>query len=197
MPNFYQSNATEYHDRTFAVDPTSFLSPLTDRLAAGAFVLDVGCGSGRDLLWLKNRGFSVRGFERSPALTELARKNVGCEVVEGDFTTYDFSVIRADAVILIGALVHVPHFDFAAVLGNIAAALKADGLILITVKEGTDRSEGADGRIFYLYRDRDLRAVFAALRFTVLDFSRDVTQMGTGEIWLRYLLKRVDYHDGD
>ena len=190
MPNFYQSHATEYHDRTFAVDPASFLSPLTAKLAAGAFVLDVGCGSGRDLLWLKNHGFRVMGFERSPALADLARKGAGCEVIEGDFTTYDFSAIRADAIILIGALVHVPLSDFAAVLGNIAAALKADGLILITVKEGEDRSEGADGRIFYLYRDHDLRTVFAALGFAILEFSRDVSKMRTGEIWLRYLLKK-------
>jgi SAM-dependent methyltransferase len=190
MPDFYQSYANKYHDKTFLVDPSSFLSPLVTRLTAGAVVLDVGCGSGRDLLWLKNRGFAVTGFERSPALAELARKNAGCEVIEGDFTTHDFSAIQADAVILIGALVHVPQSDFEAVLRNIAAALKAGGLMLITVKEGEGQSQGADGRIFYLYQDPDLRAIFAALGFAVLDFSRDVSQMGTGEIWLRYLLKK-------
>jgi len=197
MPNFYQSNATEYHDRTFAVDPASFLSPLTDRLAAGAFVLDVGCGSGRDLLWLKNRGFSVRGFERSLALAELTRTGAARDVIEGDFTTYDFSAIRADAVVLVGALVHVPPAEFASVLRNIAAALKANGLMLITIKEGDGRSEGVDGRIFYLYRDVDLRTVFAALGFAVLEFSRDVSKMGTGEIWLRYILKRANCNDGN
>jgi len=31
----------------------------------------VGCGSGRDLLWLKNRGFKVIGFERPKGLAEL------------------------------------------------------------------------------------------------------------------------------
>lgn len=190
IPDFYQIHASEYHGRTFSVDSTSFLLPLVAKLAAGASILDVGCGSGRDLLWLKNRGFSVRGFEGSPALAELARKNVGCGVVEGDFTTYDFSAMRADAVILIGALVHVLPADVVSVLRNIAAALKVDGLMLITVKEGDNRSEGVDGRIFYLYQDHDLRTVFAALGFAVLDFSRDVSQMGTGEIWLRYLLKK-------
>jgi SAM-dependent methyltransferase len=190
VKDFYQTRAVEYYEKTFRVDPAPFLSPLADRLAAGAFVLDVGCGSGRDLLWLKNRGFMVKGFERAPALAELARRSAGCEVIEGDFKSYDFSVIRADAVILIGALVHVPKADFAAVLQNIAAALKADGLILMTVKEGVGRSEGADGRTFYLYRDHDLRTVFVALGFAILEFSRDVSEMGTGEIWLRYLLKK-------
>ena len=190
IPDFYQIHASEYHGRTFSVDSTSLLLPLVTKLEAGAFVLDVGCGSGRDLLWLKNRGFSVTGFERSSALAELARKNVGCEVVEGDFTTHDFSTFQADAVILIGALVHVPQAAFASVLRNIDAALKVDGLMLITVKEGDDRSAGVDGRIFYLYRDHDLRPVFTALGFALLEFSRDVSKMGTGEIWLRYVLKK-------
>jgi len=39
----------------------------------------VGCGSGRDLLWMKKQDFDVIGFERSPGLAELARENAGCE----------------------------------------------------------------------------------------------------------------------
>ncbi len=69
----------------------------------------MGCGSGRDLLWLKERGFKVMGFERSEGLAELARKNSGCEVIEGDFETFDFSPLSFDAVIASGSLVHVPH----------------------------------------------------------------------------------------
>ncbi|MFO7665277.1 MAG: class I SAM-dependent methyltransferase, partial [Desulfobacterales bacterium] len=148
MEEYYRDNHEKYFERTFNIDPSSFLSPLMVELAPSAFILDVGCGSGRDLLWLKTRGFKVMGFERSPELAELARKNAGCDVLEGDFTSYDFSSIQADAVILIGALVHIPHAGFAAVLRNITAALKEKGLMLITAKEGTGAVEGADGRIF-------------------------------------------------
>jgi len=93
MSDYYQKNYNAYHEKTFSIDPTSFLAPLAQRLPAEAFVLDVGCGSGRDLLWMKKRGFDVIGFERSPGLAELARDNVGCEVIQGDFETYDFSSI--------------------------------------------------------------------------------------------------------
>ena len=46
--------------------PAPFLTPLADRLPAGSLVLDVGCGSGRDLCWMKSKGFRVMGLERSP-----------------------------------------------------------------------------------------------------------------------------------
>jgi len=189
--DYYQINAPEYFGKTVSVDPAGFLLPLVERLSAGALVLDIGCGSGRDLLWLKKRGFRVKGFERSAALAVMARRHADCEVLEGDFTTYEFSSMHADAVILVGALVHVQHTDFACIFGKIAAALKDGGLVLITLKEGADRAVGADGRVFYLHRDSDLRRTFAALGFDVLDFSRDVSRLGTGEIWLGYLLKKV------
>ncbi len=110
-----------------------------------------------------------------------ARRHANCEVLEGDFTSHDFSSMHADAVILIGALVHVPHDDFARIFSKIAAALRDGGLMLITLKEGADgadgaqgdnRAHGADGRIFYLHHDSDLRRTFAALGFDVLDFKQ-------------------------
>ena len=55
-----------YHEATFHIDPASFLRPLAERLPPCAVILDVGCGSGRDLRWLRHRGFRAVGMERSP-----------------------------------------------------------------------------------------------------------------------------------
>lgn len=85
--NYYKENSKEYFDRTFSLDPSSFLAPVAEKLSSGAMVLDVGCGSGRDLLWFKNKGFEVIGFERSAGLAELAREHSDVEVIEGDFET--------------------------------------------------------------------------------------------------------------
>ena len=52
MKDYYQKKYKSYHEKTFEIDPSDFLSPLAERLTAGAVVLDVGCGSGRDLLGL-------------------------------------------------------------------------------------------------------------------------------------------------
>jgi len=157
MSDFYQKNYKAYHEKTFSIDPSSFLAPLAQRLPADAFVLDVGCGSGRDLLWMKKKGLDVIGFERSPGLAEFARDNTGCEVIEGDFETYDFSVISVDAIVLIGALVHVPHERFSKVFKNITSAISDNGSVLITLKEGTGAKTGSDGRVFYLWQDDKAR----------------------------------------
>jgi len=190
MPNFYQENYKAYHEKTFSIDPSSFLDPLARRLPAEAFILDVGCGSGRDLLWMKKRGFDVIGFERSPGLAELARDNAGCEVIEGDFETYDFSSILVDAVMLVGALVHVPHERFSKVFKNITSAISDNGSVLITLKEGSGDLTDSDGRNFYLWEDQKARELFDTLGFKVCDFSTSVSKTGSDDFWFSYVLDK-------
>ncbi len=136
MSDYYQKNYKEYHEKTFFVDPSSFLTPIAEKLKPGATILDIGCGSGRDLLWFRQHGFKAVGFERSPGLADLARKNVGCEVIEGDFETYDFSRLSVDAIMLVGAFVHLPHNRVPEVLNSISTALKDDGIIFLSLKKG-------------------------------------------------------------
>ena len=190
MQNYYQKNYQAYHEKTFSIDPSSFLSPLAKRLPPEAFVLDVGCGSGRDLLWMKKRGFDVIGFEQSPGLAELARDNAGCEVIEGDFETYDFSSILVDAVMLVGALVHVPHEGFPKVFENITSAIPDDGSVLITLKEGSGNLTAPDGRTFYLWEDLKLLELFDSLGFKVCDFSSSVSKTGSDDLWMTYVLDK-------
>ena len=188
MSDYYQENYKAYHDKTFSIDPTPFLEPLARRLPSEAFILDVGCGSGRDLLWMKKKGFDVIGFERSPGLAELARDNAGCEVIEGDFETYDFSSILVDAVMLVGALVHVPHERFSKVFENITSAISDNGSVLITFKEGSGDRTDSDGRTSYLWQDEEARGFFDTLGFKVCDFSTSVSKTGSGDVWMSYVL---------
>jgi SAM-dependent methyltransferase len=190
MSDYYQKNYKAYHEKTFSIDPSSFLAPLAQRLPAEAFVLDVGCGSGRDLLWMKRKGFEVMGFERSPGLAELARDNAACEVMAGDFETYDFSTILVDAIMLIGALVHVPHERFSDVFQNITSAIPENGSVLITLKQGSGDRTDSDGRIFYLWEDSKARVLFDTLKFKVCDVSTSISKTGSGDIWMSYVLDK-------
>jgi SAM-dependent methyltransferase len=191
MTDYYQEHFLEYHASTVRVDPASFLRPLADRLSPGAVVLDVGCGSGRDMRWLRRRGFRVTGFERCAGLAELARAHSGCRVIKGDFETFDFSTLSVDALVLVGALVHVPHGRFREVLGNILRALKSGGHALLTVKEGGGRTEYASGRVFYLWRERALRNIFTELHLIVVAGSRQVSKIRDTDLWLGYVLKKT------
>ncbi|MBN1931940.1 MAG: class I SAM-dependent methyltransferase [Desulfobacterales bacterium] len=188
--DYYQSHFHEYHDQTFNVDPSSFLEPLANQLEPGASVLDVGCASGRDLLWFKNRGFKVSGIERAPELARLARQNAGCEVIESDFEHFDFSGFQVDAIVLVGAMVHVPHEKMEQVLSSIFTALRCGGFVLLTLKEGEHMKTSQDGRIFYLWNQSDLENIFKRLGFVIVELSRQVSKIRQEDVWLGYVLRK-------
>ena len=190
MSDYYQLHFQVYHARTFSVDPSSFLNILATHLQTGSTVIDIGCGSGRDILWLKRRGYDVIGLERSSGLARLAREHTGSRIIEADFETFNFAGLSADALLLIGALVHLPHPSFSNVLESICRALKSSGLLLITMKQGKGSSTDPDGRQFYLWQDENLRNVFERLNLSIMDFFPQPSIINPADIWLGYLLKK-------
>ncbi len=186
--DYYESHHQAYYQRTVQIDPTSFLTPFADRLPAGATILDVGCGSGRDMLWLKNRGFHVTGFERSPGLAGLAEKRSGCPVIKGDFTAFEFSSLAFDALLLCGSLVHLPREQLPVVLGNTLKSLNTTGWVFLSLKAGRGQRSDQWGRTFHLWRAVALEAIVEKSGLKVLDFTRSTSAAGTGEPWLGYVL---------
>ncbi|MBC2717465.1 MAG: class I SAM-dependent methyltransferase [Desulfobacteraceae bacterium] len=190
MENYYQTNFKAYHKRTFSVDPALFLNPFVNNLPQKASVLDIGCGSGRDLLWLKNQGFQVTGFEQSPGLADLAAKHAACEVIEGDFETFDFTPFSFDAILASGSLVHVPHNRLPQVLGNIKLSLNQNGIFYISLKQGESFRTDQTQRIFYLWQGTELKEIFSALNLDIIHLSNTESVMNSKDLWLGYVLKR-------
>ncbi len=57
--------------------PSPWLLRFAHLLQPGASVLDVACGSGRNLRWLADRGFRVTGIDRDRAALDPLRDGVG------------------------------------------------------------------------------------------------------------------------
>ena len=191
MTDYYQTHYQAYFDRTVAVDSAGFLTPFIQRLRPGESILDIGCGSGRDLLWLTEQGFSATGFERSAGLAALARRHSGCDVIEGDFEAFDFSTFSFDAIMASGAFVHLPHHRLSPLLHHIRQALVPGGLFYLSLKQGENTRTDSLGRTFYAWRDGELRKLFRTLRCEVVFFDVSPSARGTGDQWLGYILEQV------
>ncbi len=189
MSDFYREHYQAYSERTFHVNPAAFLTPLLKALPPGASLLDVGCGSGRDLLWFKNKGFQVTGLERSPGLARLARRNAGCQVIEADFETFDFSALAFDAILASGAFVHIPHERLEGVIGSIRRALVPNGLFYLSLKKGKGAETDGTGRTFYLWQASDLRQIFDRLGLAVLNSAKSESALNSKDLWLGYVLQ--------
>lgn len=198
-PDYYQTHPRDYFEKTFSVDPAPFLDPFQQHLPRGAKILDVGCGSGRDLLWLKKRGFDVVGLERSAGLADLARQHSGCDVLIGDFETFDFAALDMDAVLMSGSLVHLPHAKLPAVLARILSACGHNSQTLhrpssnmrkyayISIKEGLATKGLADGRLFYLWEKKTMQPVLEGLGLNILEIRRSVSALRPDDVWLAFI----------
>jgi len=191
MSDYYEQNHQEYYDSTYSLDPSLFLDVLTKYLTPGARILDIGCGSGRDLLWLKKQGFDPAGLERAPGLAKMARDLSGCQVVEGDFETHDFKKTEYDALVLVGSLVHLHHEKLKGLLRRILDAIKPGGLVYLTLKKGKGTVTREDGRCFYLWEKEELDGIFRAVNLEVLDLTVQVSNLRKEDTWLGYLLKKA------
>ena len=193
MPDYYQKQYNAYCRKTFSIDPSSFLEPLQKHLEPGCSILDIGCGSGRDMLWLKNKGFSVSVFERSTGLAALARQSTGTNVTEGDFETFDFSELPSDAILFAGSLVHVPHEKLPRVFEQATAGLKPGGKVLLSLKQGEGKRTDELGRVFYYWQARDLEVLYKRLGYSTLEYSTQVSKVNAHDIWLAYVLEKNEH----
>ncbi len=190
MTNFYQKNHRQYFEDTVNIDPSAFLAPLAGRLKPGASILDVGCGSGRDLRWFREHGFQPTGFEQSPGLAALARQHSGCPVIEADFLTFDFSTISVSALVFVGSMVHVARDDFPRVFERICKALEPGGYILITMKKGKGSRTAGDGRVFILWSKDELEKIFMRQKLIGVTFSESASALRPDDIWMSFLLRQ-------
>ncbi len=113
--HYYTKTADKY-DEMHLMDPEHNLAlEYIHRLAVSiglSSVLDVGCGTGRGVKFLLNRGVDVTGIEPVRALLETGRLNhllPADRMLEGSGESLPFSDAAFDASMELGVLHHVPN----------------------------------------------------------------------------------------
>lgn len=97
-------------------------------------LLDVGCGTGRLLRALRDRGFSkLQGLDPSAACCENARALAGCEIIHSAISARQPDVQRCEVAILSAVLEHIP--DVAECLRDVATWVMPPSRIVVEVPD--------------------------------------------------------------
>ena len=81
---YYSSNYKEYISSTQNVDMTEHYNQFLPHLFQGAKILDIGFGSGRDMLYFSSKGYNVFGIDNVSEFVDNGKAN-GLNVELCDF----------------------------------------------------------------------------------------------------------------
>lgn len=189
--DYYNRYAAAYYEQTVDLDMSEVMQPFVEMLPEDAEVLDLGCGSGRDTLALKEFGFYVTAMDGSPELCKLAEIYLDQEVLNLTFEEMDFEDVF-DGIWACASLVHVEPKAMPGILKKIFTALKAEGVLYFSVYEG-DRDGIYGGRYFKDYTKQEIRELLAPFsNVEIVDIWRtdDVHREKDGHRWLNVLVKK-------
>lgn len=143
---FYQENAQVYASRDRLL-PAERLDAFLGALAAGASILELGCGGGQDSAYMMSRGFDVTATDGSPQLSKEAETRIGKPVrvlrFEDLAARDQYEGVWAEA-----SLLHVPRSMLPDILERILQALKKGGVLHASFKSGACDGHDSFGRYY-------------------------------------------------
>lgn len=188
--HYYQNNAQRFFEETVHVDMSSLYEAFTGHLPAGAWVLDAGCGSGRDAHAFSQQGYNVDAFDASSELAALARQHTGLPVRQMTFAELNEKE-KYDGIWCCASLLHVSLHELPEVMQKLANALKPGGIWYVSFKYGEGERE-KEGRRFTDMTQASLLALLSAvpdIRAETLWVTQD-KRPERRELWLNGLLKK-------
>jgi SAM-dependent methyltransferase len=156
-------------------------SPLASRFASvfspAGRILDIGCGSGRDMAELQRQGFDAYGVDATPEFVNLAQKThptLAGRIQEGALPDLGLPFNgEFDGVLCSAVLMHIDTADLLNAALSIKNCLKVNARLLISVPthraDADDQERDTHGRLFKTYSPGYLRLIFKRLGLTLID----------------------------
>lgn len=124
----------------------------------GLLAIDIGCGQGRLVGRLRDRGLTCIGLDMSGGLLAEARTTIGGQFVRGDAQALPVADAQFDRVLAMNSLYHMPNWRQA--LREMRRVVRPGGRVVIS-------TNGADAmkRIYDVHREAALELGYTPLPF--------------------------------
>ncbi len=188
---YYNENAQSFASGTVSVKFTEVQDKFLEKLNPDAYILDFGCGAGRDTKYFLSRGYQVDAVDGSEQLCRIASEYTGIKVRQMLFQELDEKE-KYDGIWACASILHLPKKQLREVLENMYAALKSEGWIYASFKYGEFEGE-RNGRYFTDFTTdtfKDFIHDMHGLKIEEQWITGDVRPGRGEEKWLNLLLQK-------
>ncbi len=133
---YYNKNAELYCEQTLIGDLQENYDKFLKHLPKNAYILDFGCGSGRDRKYFKENGYKVKPIDGSDEMCKLASKYLNQDVSCMKFDELN-DINIYDGIWACSSILHVEKENLPSILIKMIDALKKNGIIYASFKVGT------------------------------------------------------------
>lgn len=192
---YYDDKAEQFYNSTVVVDFADTQNKFLSKLTKDSFILDFGCGSGRDTRAFLERGYHVESIDGSLALCKLASRYTGIQVRHMLFQELSVKN-RYDGIWACASVLHLRLNELADVMGKMRTALKDNGIIYTSFKYGTFSGE-RNGRYFTDMTEETFAGFLNKVDGLQIEeqwISFDLRPGRGEEQWLNLILRKWDTH---
>ena len=132
---YYQENAGVFVEGTVSADMHDARTRFLRLLPSQAYILDFGCGSGRDTKAFLEQGCRVDAADGSAELCRMATELTGIQVKQMLFEELS-TVEQYDGIWACASILHLPRKELGGILQKISDALKPGGVLYSSFKYG-------------------------------------------------------------
>lgn len=189
--DYYEKNAEAFADGTVNVEFTDIQDRFIYLLPKNGYILDFGCGSGRDTKYFISKGFKVDAVDGSEKLCRIASKNTGITVRQMLFSELNAFAIY-DGIWACSSILHLPKEELRDVFHKMIRAVKRGGYIYTSFKYG--EYEGyRNERFFTDFTKKSFREFIDAYsKMEIIEewVSADARPGRSDEKWLNLILRK-------
>lgn len=189
MSNYYDINAKEYIENTINCDMSFHYQKFLKYLPKNGKILDVGFGSGRDMIYFKSLGYVVEGIDTSVEFVKNIKEqgfNVKLESACELNSENEYDGIWACA-----SLLHIKREELEQAIVKCINALKENGVLYCSFKYG-DKEVEIDNRYFNYINEDIIIEIANKNNLNIVELYKtfDVRNDRKTEEWLNILIKK-------
>jgi SAM-dependent methyltransferase len=194
----YAVNAKEFCERYQSALPQSLYSLIQGFFHPGGLTADIGCGSGRDVEWLRVREYPTVGYDASTEMLASARSYSSeidlrqsslpnlAEIPDGIFSN----------ILCSATLMHVRREDLITAVLNLARILIPGGRLVLSYRYSQNFQEEreADGRLFTTIPIGRLILLLESAGFQILLSTETSDQQRPHLFWHSLVIEKSPLH---